>query len=88
MNKEKCESLGIDYNILDRGAILGTAILDDVKVYKNRMEFETDRNKHFADSTNFADYHYGFIIRRAKRFRKPLPYLGRLKFFEVSRPIR
>jgi hypothetical protein len=47
VDKEKCESLGIDYNILDRGAILGTAILYDVKEYKNRTEFERDSNKHF-----------------------------------------
>jgi len=88
VNKEKCEFLGIDCNILDIGAILGTAILQDVKEYKNRTEFERDRNRHFADFKNFANYHYGFIIRNAKRFRKPFPYLGQLKFFEVSRPIR
>lgn len=88
VDKKKCESLAIDFNILNRGAILGIAILYDVKKYENRTEFERDRNKHFADSINFADYRYGFIIRSAKRFRKPLPYLGQLKFFEVSLPIR
>jgi hypothetical protein len=83
VNKEKCESLGINCHILDIGAILGTATLHDVKEYKNRIEFERDRNRHFADFKNFANYHYGFIIRSAKRFRKPFPYLGQLKFFEV-----
>src|ERR1043165_7475422 len=58
VNKEKCELLGIDCNILDIGAILGTAILQDVKEYKNRTEFERerDRNRHFADFKNFANY--------------------------------
>ncbi|MGC2382937.1 MAG: hypothetical protein WA631_07500 [Nitrososphaeraceae archaeon] len=72
MDKEKCESLGINCNTLDRGAISGTAILHNVK--------------HFADLANFADYHYGFMIRNVNRFEKPVSYLGRLGFFEVSSP--
>ncbi|MFZ0326332.1 MAG: hypothetical protein WBP64_09960 [Nitrososphaeraceae archaeon] len=86
MDKEKCESLGINCNTLDRGAISGTAILHNVKKYENRMDFGRDRNKHFADLANFADYHYGFMIRNVNRFEKPVSYLGRLGFFEVSSP--
>jgi hypothetical protein len=46
---ERSESLGIDHNELTRGAIIGSAILHDVKQYRNKTEFEMDKNKHFAD---------------------------------------
>jgi hypothetical protein len=37
---ERSESLGIDHNELTRGAIIGSAILHDVKQYRNKTEFE------------------------------------------------
>ena len=45
----RSESLGIDYKKLVQGAIIGSAILYDVKQYKKKTELEKDRNKHYAD---------------------------------------
>ena len=44
-------SLGIDYAKLTAGAIIGTAILYDVKEYKRNSDFEKDKNKHYAGPT-------------------------------------
>lgn len=45
VNKEKCKSLNIDHTKLDVGAILGKAILYNVKE-DNRTQFTRDRNMH------------------------------------------
>jgi hypothetical protein len=61
--------------------------LYDVKEYKNKAEFEKDKNKHHADIKKFALYNYGFVVKNAHRFGGPLPYPGRLKFLEVEYPV-
>jgi len=48
VDKDTSESLGIDYGILMRGAIIGSANLYDLKQYKNKTELEMDKNKHYA----------------------------------------
>jgi hypothetical protein len=35
-------------------AIIGSAILYDVKQYKKKTELEKDRNKHYADIKNLV----------------------------------
>src|SRR6476660_2955997 len=54
VDKERSESLGIDYKMLTSGAIIGTAILYDVKQYKNKAQLEKDENKHYADIKRFG----------------------------------
>lgn len=54
VDKERSESLSIDHNMLTRGAIIGTAVLYDVKQYKNKTELEIDKNKHYADIKKFG----------------------------------
>ena len=83
VDKESSEFLGIDRNMLTRGAIIGTAELYDVKQYKNKTELEIDKNKHYADIKKFGFCKYGFMIKNAQRLRSLIPYLGKLKFFEV-----
>jgi hypothetical protein len=83
VDKDRCKSLGIDLTKLSMGAMLGTAILYDVKEYKSKTEFEKDKNKHYANIKIFGSYRYGFKIKDAHRFRKAVPYPGKLKFFEV-----
>ena len=87
VDKERSESLGIDHNMLTLGAIIGTAVLYDVKQYKNKTELEIDKNKHYADIKKFGFCKYGFMIKNAHRLRSLIPYLGKLKFFEVRYPI-
>ena len=81
-------SLGIDHKTLTRGAILGAAVLYDVKQYKSKTELENDNNKHYADIKKFGFCKYGFKVKNAHKFRSSIPYLGKLKFFEVDYPIR
>ncbi len=65
IDKERSESLGIDQNNLICGAIIGSAVLYDVKRYMNKTELERDKSKHVADIKKFGFCRYGFIIRNA-----------------------
>lgn len=78
----------IDYNMLTRGTIIGTAVLSDVKKYKSKTTFEIDKNRHYADIKKFGFCKYGFMVKSAHRLRTSIPYLGQLKFFEVKYPVR
>ena len=84
IDKERLDFLGIDHNKLICGAIIGSALLHDVKQYRNKTELELDKNKHLADIKKFGFCNYGFMIKNAQRFRRSIPYLGMLKFFEVD----
>src|SRR5215204_2993806 len=48
IDKEACKSCNIDIYSLITGAIVGTAILYDVKLYQSNEELIADRSKHFA----------------------------------------
>jgi predicted transcriptional regulator len=48
------KDLGIDYSKVTRGAIIGSAVLYDVKQYRNKTELELDKNKHLADIKKFG----------------------------------
>ena len=67
--------------MLIRGAIIGSAVLYDVKQYKNKTELEMDKNKHYADVEKFGFCKYGFMINNAHRLQSSNPYRGKLKFF-------
>jgi len=58
IDKERAKLLGIDYASVSTGAIIGSATLYDVKKYKNKAEFERDKNKHYADITKSGSYRY------------------------------
>jgi predicted transcriptional regulator len=48
------KDLGIDYSKVKCGAIIGSAVLYDVKQYRNKTELELDKNKHLADIKKFG----------------------------------
>ena len=82
---DSCERIDMDSNKFTIGAIIGSAFLYDIKEYNNQQEFENDRHKHFSLVTKyFEGYRYGFLIRDAKMFKKPIPYPGKLRFFEID----
>ncbi len=81
--KEACKSCDIDIPSLITGAILGSAVLYDVKLYQSKEEFIADQSKHFATSTYSANK-YGFLLSDPKRFDKPIPMKGQLGFFDVN----
>jgi predicted transcriptional regulator len=83
VNKEACKLHGIDVSSLVTGAIVGSAVLRDVKLYQSKEEFAADQNKHFAIIA-YAAHKYGFLLSNAKRFEKPIPLKGQLGFFNVN----
>ncbi len=83
ISNEACKSHHIDISSLITGAIVGSAMLYDVKIYQTKREFLADQNKHFAVST-YSEPMYGFLLSDAKRLNEPIPLKGRLGFFDVS----
>jgi predicted transcriptional regulator len=83
IDKDACKVHGVDISSLTNGAIVGSAVLYDVKLYQSKKEFIADQSKHFATSTYSANK-YGFLLSNAKRFDKPIPMKGQLGFFNVN----
>lgn len=84
IRKEDSKRLKIAKKIVT-GAIIGKAEIYDVKRYNSKSQVSSDYKKHFA-SKNFHERRYGFLIKNAKSFRIPIPYKGKLGFFEVKLP--
>src|ERR671932_302457 len=59
IDKERSGFLGIGRNKLICGAIIGSAVLYDVKQYRNKTALELDKNKHLADIKKFGFRRYG-----------------------------
>lgn len=68
---------------LQTGAIIGKAEIYDVKKYNSISEIKQDSKKHLA-SKKFQGSKYGFLLKNAKPFRVPIPYKGKLGFFDVK----
>ncbi len=83
INSEACKLYNINISSLTMGAIVGSALLCDVKRYQSKEEFMADKNKHFAVSA-YSEPLYGFLLSDAKRLDKPIPLKGRLSFFDVN----
>lgn len=82
---ENCRRLRIDDSNLITGAIIGSAFLYDVKKYSNNEDFIKDKNRHFAADAKYLEgYRYGFLVKNAKKLNQPIPYSGKLGFFEVN----
>jgi len=80
-----CRRLKIDKSKLITGALVGYAFLYDVKKYEDKQEFINDSKKHFSIENRYLEsYKYGFLVRNAKLLEKPIPYPGKLGFFQVS----
>ena len=79
-----CKRLKINDKFVT-GAIVGKAELYDVKKYNSVKEINQDKNLHFASK----DYHnkaYGFLLKKGRSFRIPIPCKGQLGFFEFDLP--
>ena len=86
---DSCSELKIDPKGLARGAIIGGAVLFDVKMYPGAKEFYKDSSKHLATSKYFNKdkKQYGFIIKDPVKFAKPIAMPGKLGFFYVDMKI-
>lgn len=81
---EACEYYEIDMDRIARGAVIGKAVIYDVKKYPNSNEFALDKSKHLSlkkivDNKNM----YGFLIKDAIKFDDAVPCLGKMGFFDV-----
>jgi len=79
-----CERLKILKKLVT-GAIIGKVEIIDVKKYNSKLEIKADYKKHLA-STDFFNTKYGFVLKNPKSFRIPIPYKGKLGFFDVKLP--
>ena len=65
------------------GVIIGKVEIYDVKLYDSVDELKRDYNKHLVKE-DFLCHRYGFLLRNPQALRVPIPYKGRLGFFEVK----
>ena len=65
IDKEACKLHGIDISSLITGAIVGSAVLRDVKFYQSNKEFIADQSKHFA-LARYAAHKYDFYYLMPK----------------------
>ena len=84
VRKLDCKRLGYSQQLVT-GAIIGKAEIYDVKNYNSKNEVKNDAKFHFATKDHY-DRKYGFLIKNAKALRIPIPYKGKLGFFEVNLP--
>ena len=67
-----------------RGAVIGKAVIYDVKKYLNNNDFALDRNKHLSLKKLVNNKNmYGFLIKDAIKFDDAVPCLGKMGFFDV-----
>ena len=83
VDTDACVRIKIDPDSLVIGAIVGKATLYDLKFYENTNLFLKDRNRHFA-GREYSHHKYGFLIKNARRFKKPIVMPGKLGFFNVE----
>lgn len=82
IDMESCTKFGFKPDDLTKQAIIGEAEITDVKKYETKEDFERDSNKHLAKGYYDVPA-YGFILKNVKRM-NPIPYKGKLNFFEVN----
>ena len=82
IRKDDCKRLKIKSK-LPTSAIIGKAEIYDVKKYSSSDKVRKDAKKHFA-SKNFYNKKFGFCLKNAKEFLIPIPYKGKLGFFDVN----
>jgi len=78
---EECKRMKISPSAITTGAIIGKVNLVDVKKYDSNEELRDDKKKHYSISDHTKSK-YGFILEKPKKLRVPIPYLGKLNFFE------
>lgn len=79
-----CKRLKLNKKFV-RGAIVGKAIIYDVKKYNSIKEIRRDKIFHYA-SEDLQNKKFGFLLKNAKQFRVPIPCKGRLGFFDIEIP--
>jgi hypothetical protein len=85
VDDKACKHYNICEDRIIKGALIGKAVIYDVKKYHNNNEFLSDKNKHLSLNECFINGNmYGFMIKDAIKFDTPLPYAGKMGFFEAK----
>ena len=87
---EDCRRLGVTGDLVT-AAIVGRAVLHDIKRYSSDAQVRADRRLHLASPGRYgcgggSRAVYGFVLRDARPLRVPIPYRGRLGLFEANLP--
>ena len=69
---------------LPRGALLGEALITDILKYDTRDKWLEDLDRHKNPPDRFQDGLYGFVLIDQKEYVKPIPWKGRLGFFDID----
>ena len=78
-----CKRLEISPEEIVTGAIIGKVNLVNVKKYDSDKELRADKKEHHSLS-DYTKNKYGFILEKPKKLRIPIPYSGKLNFFEFQ----
>lgn len=79
-----CKRLGVSGRPVT-GAIIGKAEIYGVREYKSGKEIAADSDLHHA-GPGFERSRFGFMLKNPRRFRIPVPWKGRLGFFDAELP--
>ena len=88
LDRKMSESLGIEESLLSKGAILGEVIMTDVVQYEIRDRWREDMEEHMNRSDQYRKGLYGFVFKDQMLYTHPIPFKGRLSFFEISPPFQ
>jgi hypothetical protein len=81
---ESCKYYEIDTDRIVKGAVIGKAVIYDVKKYLNHNDFVLDKNKHLSLMKYVSNKNtYGFLIKDAIKFDDAVPCTGKMGFFDV-----
>lgn len=82
IDKKAMEKFG--FKNLPQGCIIGETEIVDVKKYANENDCDKDKEKHLA-SAEWGSY--GFILKNAKKFDKPISASGKLGFWNFDKEL-
>ena len=69
---------------LPKGVILGEALMTDILKYDTRNKWLEDMDRHMDRPDRFQDGLYGFILIDQTEYVNPIPWKGRLGFFDIE----
>ena len=84
VDREMVDAFGVAEDLLAMGAILGEVFMTDVVQYENRDRWREDMDEHMNRPDQYRKGLYGFVFKHQMLYTHPIPFKGRLNFFEIS----
>jgi len=88
LDREMADAFGVAEDLLSSGAILGEVFMTDVIQYETIDRWREDMDKHMNKPDQYRKGLYGFVFRAQALYMHPIPFKGRLNFFEISSPFK